>query len=366
MLVAKVTPPTPAAVTIAVYSIVFIYNFIFTWRSRDIEKILRRWPALISVDVLFCFAIVLVYGYRSPFTAYGFSPVMMAGFLLGMEGALVVAAICAAGYALSVTLNGPAWAKIVKDGLLDQELFQVFDYFLVAIFFSYPASLAEKLRRSNVELISAQAKVEQLTLTKERRRLAGDIHDSVTQSLLAVGMILADAGKACSEDEQLSRRLGLAREATAKALDEIRLSIDDLFEDHYASQPLVELAGTAVDSLRRNHDIQATFVARDSDVELQPETKKALCLILQEALSNAIKHSRAERVDVSLIVEPTLITLEIVDDGDGFLADKVDRGYGLKMMSHRAEGLLGKCHISSELGKGTSIIATIPVSGATN
>ncbi|MDP1808359.1 MAG: sensor histidine kinase, partial [Actinomycetota bacterium] len=228
------------------------------------------------------------------------------------------------------------------------------------------ASLAEKLRRSNNELIAAQAKVERLTLTKERQRLAGDIHDSVTQSLLTVGMILTDASKAYSADKQLGLRLGLAREATAKALDEIRLSIDDLFEDRYASQPLAELAGTAVDSLRQNHDIQATFVARDSDVDLEPETKKALCLILQEALSNAIKHSRAERVDVSLVVEPNLITLEIIDDGEGFLVDEVNRGYGLKMMSHRAQGLLGKCHISSELGKGTSIIATIPVSGEKN
>lgn len=363
LLVAKVTPPTPVAVTITVYSLVFIYNFIFTWRSRDIERLLRRWPALISIDIIFCFAIVLVYGWRSPFTAYGFSPVMMVGFILGIKGGFFVAAVCAAGYALSVITRGPAWDRIVSMGMLDQELFQCFDYFLVAIFFSYPASLAEKLRRTNAELVAAQAKVERLILTKERERLAGDFHDSVTQSLLAVGMILTDASRARLEDKQLSKRLALAREANAKALEEIRLSIDDLFEDHYAAQPLAELAGSAVNDLRQSHNIQATFVAPESDGDIDPETKKAFCLILQESLSNAAKHAHAGRVDVSLVVGPTSINLKVVDDGEGFSVDGVDRGYGLKMMAQRAEGLRGKCHIFSEPGKGTTVIATVPAGG---
>jgi len=362
LLVAKVAPPTPAAVTITVYSLVFIYNFLFTWRSRDIEKILRRYPALIAVDVLFCFAIVLAYGWRSPFTAYGFSPVMMAGFLFGVEGGFVAAAVCGAGYALSVALKGPAWAKIVQMGLLDQELFQVFDYFLVAIFFSYPASLAEKLRRSNNELIAAQAEVERLTLAKERERLAGDIHDSVTQSLLSIDMLLGDSIKAVRGDEQMSKRLGLAKEAAQKARDEIRSAIDDLFDDRYSSKTLCELAEHALTLAKQNHDLAGELILGGEESSLGLEAKKALFLILSEALSNCIKHARAARVDVSLDFKACGLTMEIVDDGEGFSDAEAKRGYGLRMISHRAEALNGACEIVSELGLGTRVTVTIPLS----
>lgn len=362
LLVAKVTPPTPVAVTIAVYSIVFVYNFIFTWRSRDIEKMLRRYPVLISVDILFCFVIVFVYGWRSPFTAYGFSPVMMAGFLLGVEGGFVAAAVCGAGYALSVALKGPAWAKVVQMGLLDQELFQVFDYFLVAIFFSYPASLAEKLRRSNNELVAAQAEVERLTLAKERERLAGDIHDSVTQSLLSIDMLLGDSIKAVKDDEQMSKRLGLAKEAAQKARDEIRSAIDDLFDDRYSSKTLWELAERALTRVKQNHNLVGELILGGEEANLDPEAKKALFLILSEALSNCIKYARAARVDISLDFKAGVFTMEIVDDGEGFSDVEAKRGYGLRMISHRAEELKGACEIVSGLGQGTRVTVTIPLS----
>jgi len=365
LLVAKVAPPTPIAITISVYSIVFIYNAVFTWRSRDIERILKRYPALIAVDIVFCFAIVFVYGWRSPFTAYGFSPVMIAGFLFGMGGAFGAAALCAAGYGLSVMLRGPALARIVSMGLLDQELFQGFDYFLVAIFFSYPASLAKKLRQSNTELVGAQAEIERLTLAKERRRLAGDIHDSVIQSLHSANLLLSGSIKESLQSApKVSKRLTLAKEALDQALTEIGLAVDDLFEDKLGARSFCQLAREAVEAVEDKHKIAARFCARGREVPCSGEAKKALCLIVQEALSNTVKHSGAGTVDLNIDFSPEGVTLCIGDDGHGFdTGGAGSDGHGLDMISARARELGGASTVDSAAGRGTVLTIVVPTSG---
>lgn len=365
LLIAKVAPPTPIAVTISVYLSVFIYNAVFTWRSRDIEKMLQKYPALIAVDILFCFSIVFVYGWRSPFTAYGFSPVMMAGFVFGMRGAFTVAALCAAGYGLSVTMRGPTLARIIAMDMLDQELFQVFDYFLVAIFFSYPASLAKKLRKSNKELVAAQDEIERLVLAKERRRLAGDIHDSAIQSLHGANMLLGVAIKESrGHAPEMVQHLDLVKEALNQTLAEIGTAVDDLFDDRLDERSFCCIAQKAMSSFKRKHQIESRFCATGCEIKLSSENKKALYLIIQEALSNVAKHSGARFVDININYGVDELTLAIKDDGCGFdVTDATRRGHGLDMLSMRARELGGTVKIDSNTGRGTAIVVTAPIPG---
>ncbi len=361
LLYVGATPKMPPAITIAVYLSVFLYNCLFTFWSAKLERALRKFPALLLADIIFCFLLLVAYGWRSPFTVYSFSPVMLAGYLYKVQGGFIAAALTALAYGLSVALNGYTWEQIKAMGEVDGHLFHYFDYFLVAIFFSYPAVLAEKLRQSNKELTDAQAQIERLALAKERQRLAADIHDSVTQSLFSINMTLEDAAKACAGDEKLSRRLNLAREAAARALSEIRLAIDDLFGDRYASQSLRELAGRALQNLRQHHDLAANLVFSGTEVHLEPEIKKELYLVLQEALSNVLKHAQASRVDVSLDSKEYALTLEIIDDGEGFCAEDAECGYGLKMISRRIQGMSGVCEICSVPNEGTRIVVRVPL-----
>jgi hypothetical protein len=75
------TPEVPLFTTIVIYAAVFIYNGFFTLFARQVEAALRRLPALLVLDGLFCFLLLLPYGWGSPFYVYSFSPVMLAGLV---------------------------------------------------------------------------------------------------------------------------------------------------------------------------------------------------------------------------------------------------------------------------------------------
>jgi two-component system sensor histidine kinase UhpB len=104
----------------------------------------------------------------------------------------------------------------------------------------------------------------------------------------------------------------------------------------------------------------------DFDGEIKPlpaDVKTALFRIIQEALTNVIKHAKAERVSVHLFYSDHMVEAYVMDDGCGFNADKAantGRSYGLIGMSERAALLGGHLEVHSEPGKGTQVQVVIP------
>ncbi|BBX35086.1 signal transduction histidine kinase [Mycolicibacterium mageritense DSM 44476 = CIP 104973] len=196
----------------------------------------------------------------------------------------------------------------------------------------------------------------------ERRRLAGDIHDGISQRLVTLSYRLDAAARAVDDPRAVAEQLDKARELADLTLQEARAAISGL------RPPVLDDLGLAggLASLARS------IPGIDLDVELA-ETRVpdhielALYRIAQECLQNVVKHAEAGRARLTFAVDDNVARLEIVDDGKGFdtfehpLGSDEMGGYGLLSMAERAEIVGGRLNIRSRPGSGTAVTATIPL-----
>ncbi len=195
----------------------------------------------------------------------------------------------------------------------------------------------------------------------ERRRLAGDIHDGISQRLVTLSYRLDAAARAVEQDT-VAEQLAAARELVALTLQEARAAISGLrppvLDDLGLSGGLASLA-RSIPRIPIDVDLAETRVP--DHIEL------ALYRIAQECLQNVIKHAQADRARLTFAVEDGVARLEIVDDGKGFdtfehpLGSDEMGGYGLLSMAERAEIVGGRLHIRSRPGAGTTVTAAIPL-----
>lgn len=195
----------------------------------------------------------------------------------------------------------------------------------------------------------------------ERRRLAGDIHDGISQRLVTLSYRL-DAAARAAEPDAVAEQLAAARELVALTLQEARAAISGLrppvLDDLGLSGGLASLA-LSIPRIPIDVDLAETRVP--DHIEL------ALYRIAQECLQNVIKHAEADRARLTFSVDDGVARLEIVDDGKGFdtfehpLGSDEMGGYGLLSMAERAEIVGGRLHIRSRPGAGTTVTASIPL-----
>ena len=91
------------------------------------------------------------------------------------------------------------------------------------------------------------------------------------------------------------------------------------------------------------------------------ETEQAIYRVIQEALANISRHSRAERVDLSLVYHPDSLQVSIADDGRGFDMDQKAKGMGFRSMRERLAGIRGTFQVQSAPGQGTRVIVQLPI-----
>jgi PAS domain S-box-containing protein len=201
---------------------------------------------------------------------------------------------------------------------------------------------------------------EQAAITTERRRLARDLHDSITQSLYGLTLFTRSSQDALREGDQEKLVVSLEQiEANALiALKEMRLLL-------FQMQPQGLEAGflnginARFDLVERRLGVQATCQV-DEQIPLSTETEAALYRIALEALNNSLKHAQASHVHVSLEQVNGTIVMEILDDGMGFdIASEpvVSRsaGMGILNMHDRAAELNGNLEVYSSPGQGTRV-----------
>ncbi|WP_166902708.1 GAF domain-containing sensor histidine kinase [Mycobacterium sp. DL440] len=198
----------------------------------------------------------------------------------------------------------------------------------------------------------------------ERRRLAGDIHDGISQRLVTLSYRL-DAAARAVDPQAVAEQLAAARELVAMTLQEARAAISGLrppvLDDLGLSGGLASLA-RSIPRIPIDVDLAETRVP--DHIEL------ALYRIAQECLQNVVKHAEADRARLTFSVDDGVARLEIVDDGKGFdtfehpLGSDEMGGYGLLSMAERAEIVGGRLHIRSRPGAGTTVTASIPLPSA--
>ncbi len=189
----------------------------------------------------------------------------------------------------------------------------------------------------------------------ERQRIAHDLHDGALQDL-TYALVQAQLIQETLEDPELNDRLEQTVEALKRTGQELRAAVYDLSMREDPERPLPEMLESLVELNRR--------MVPDCDVRLEvkegfpssPLGKRGLELlrIVQEALTNARKHSEARSVVVILGGEGNRAWVEVSDDGRGFRPDS-SAGVGLVSMRERARTLGGALQLESEVGKGTKV-----------
>jgi signal transduction histidine kinase len=101
--------------------------------------------------------------------------------------------------------------------------------------------------------------------------------------------------------------------------------------------------------------------AETARIPLRPDCRRHLLLLFKEVLTNVARHSHATRVRVEVGLSPSMLALDVVDDGGGFDAAVTPSGNGLKNMALRAEAVRGTLHIDSLPGKGTRVRMCMPL-----
>jgi len=189
----------------------------------------------------------------------------------------------------------------------------------------------------------------------ERQRIAHDLHDGALQDL-TYALVQAQLVQETLEDPELNDRLEQTIEALKRTGRELRAAVYNLSLKEEPERPLPELVKALVELNR--------MLVPGCDVRLEvkeglpssPLGKRGaeLLRILQEALTNARKHSEARNVLVSLGAEGEKVWAEVTDDGRGFGPETIS-GVGLRSMQERARAVGGTLNIDSEPGKGTKV-----------
>jgi len=201
---------------------------------------------------------------------------------------------------------------------------------------------------------------------EERLRLSRDLHDGVIQSIYAAGLTLEGITRLIEKDPpEAKRRLELCLQGLNDTIAELRGYLIRSGESPTRRASLSEELHRMADSLRSGHNAEiALDIVEEATAKLDPEAALQLLLISREAITNALRHSGARTVAVTLRPETSrLVVFEVRDDGSGLATSESDegRGHGLANMTRRAEELGGSLEIESRPGVGTRVRVELPV-----
>ncbi len=197
---------------------------------------------------------------------------------------------------------------------------------------------------------------------EEQARIGQDIHDDLCQQLAAIGCLAKVAQKSLNksgspEARSLEEIVRLVSRANTRARETSRGLMPVVLDVNGLMAALEELA----DNTARANEIACDF-RYDNPVQVNDnKTSVQLFRIAQEAVSNAVKHGQARRVDIHLARQSGNIVLTVRDDGVG-IPDKPGKGTGMGLltMNHRAQMMGGTIQVSPRNGGGTQVICSVP------
>ncbi len=213
-----------------------------------------------------------------------------------------------------------------------------------------------------VENHRLRQRIGQVAVLEERQRLARDLHDSVTQMLYSM-TLFAHAGKMAVEDgdkERLNRALEQMSAVSLQALREMRSLLYELQPPPLAEVGLVRALAIRLDTVERRVGIKVEYQPQLS-LPLPESVERELYFVAIEALNNALKHARAQQVNINLAGAEDGVTLSIVDNGCDFDAVQTASGSGIRNMQQRIARIGGAFDLVTAPGAGTSIAVTVPI-----
>ena len=215
-----------------------------------------------------------------------------------------------------------------------------------------------------IEIARLHEQAEQLAIVEERQRLARELHDSVTQSLYSV-ILYADAAimtLSTGKQDLTTQHLQVLRETAEDAMREMRLLVFQLHPLALGKEGLAAALRARLTAVEARAGFETEFKC-EGEVHLPLSIQAEIYQIAQEVLNNVVKHAKATRVSVELLLTEKTTTLDIHDDGIGFDPTSARKagGFGLTSIEERAAKMGGTVLVQSEVSHGTRVRVEIPV-----
>ena len=236
-------------------------------------------------------------------------------------------------------------------------------------FYEETAALSERLEKLSLEVQQLGSKPQFLgtetkeqVIQEERRRIARELHDSVSQQLFAAMMMISALNERADKfDEKEQKQLKMIEHVLSQAQSEMRALLLHLRPISLESKSLkAGIEGLLVELQTK---VQMKIHWDIEDVKLPEGVEDHLFRIAQELLSNTLRHSHATTLEVYLRQLDSTVLFKIEDNGVGFNSEEILPGsYGINNMKERVQGLGGQVRIVSFPNQGTTIEIKIPLS----
>ena len=222
------------------------------------------------------------------------------------------------------------------------------------------AALAEN-ERLHARLVE---RAREVGVADERRRLAGEIHDTLAQGLTGIVTQVQAAQRVWHDPDRARPHVDRALDLARDSLTEARRSVRSMHPGGLVGSRLPEALAALSRRWAADHGVPCSCDVTGDAVPLPPAAEVALFRAAQESLTNVARHASASRVGMTLSYLDDTVLLDVRDDGSGFTPDVTAPAFGLTAMRERLEGVGGALVVESSPGEGTAISARVPAGGA--
>jgi signal transduction histidine kinase len=325
----------------------------------------RAWRRVRGFEGAFVIALVAVLAAiavlsDAPLTYLTFPALIWAAFRFGPPGVTLATALMA-GMTIGITADrvGAFYKQPIDNRTLSTQLYLLVAA-LTALFLS---AVVSERQRSAAELEAAKRREIERAI-EQRRRIARDLHDSVSQALFSSTLHTRAAQKALEDGDghptQLRQMLETIDELTKRAQSEMRRFIFEWGPEEIGDG-LVPALTRHVESFAGDGAARVRVEGPSGQLPLQPETETQLYGIAREALANVVRHADAGSATVRVDATAARVVLEVADDGRGFDPQGVRAGrFGLESMRSRAGEIGADLVVISAPGRGTVVRVEVP------
>lgn len=244
--------------------------------------------------------------------------------------------------------------------LIGTLVFLLLAFFLLFFFIRYRSrsnqyiNEREKLKKEFEQtLLQSQIEVQENTFAG----LSRELHDNIGQLLVSAKTLISVT---LINQAQPSPTLTIAEETLGTAINEVR-TLSKLLDKEWLEQfNFIHNLETEVSRINATRTIHINL-SHPEKLLLEPEEQTILFRIVQEAIQNAVKHSGAEKIDITVSNTPSSLIVSIVDNGKGFDENHVTSSLGIKNMKHRTQLLGGTIEWTSSPGNGSTVMLKLPV-----
>lgn len=225
------------------------------------------------------------------------------------------------------------------------------------------ARMKEELEEAYKKLIENVAAAEELSVEKERTRMAREIHDTIAHTLTTLIIQLEVCKKlAYKEPSRLPIELEKAQELSRSGFNEVKRSIKALRPQVMEEKSFFASINSMINEIIENTKVEiALNNLLPKEIKLTSQMEIALFRVIQESITNSIRHGQATKIEIYMEKQEGDMKLRICDNGLG--CTNMKKGYGTKGIQERIESLRGAVEFSSSRGDGFKTIVSIPCEG---